>query len=103
MNLSFFIRRCKEISKIEVQQPHYMSLIVRKPLFGVSDLVRHKPGCTVTEDRDLKFRILKVEGLYYMCSGNKGADELRGYREADLRLCFRIRKKLFFPITRLIL
>ena len=25
-----------------------------------------------------------------MCSENKGADQLRGYREADLRLCFRI-------------
>ena len=27
-----------------------MSLVVRKPVFGVSDLVRHKPGCTATED-----------------------------------------------------
>ena len=27
-----------------------LSLVVRKPVFGVSDLVRHKPGCTVTED-----------------------------------------------------
>ena len=27
-----------------------MSLVVRKPVFGVSDQVRHKPGCTVTED-----------------------------------------------------
>ena len=27
---------------------------------------------------------------------NKGADQLRGYREADLRLCFRICKKLVF-------
>ena len=34
-----------------------------------------------------------VEGLYYPCSENKGADQLRGYREADLRLCFRICKK----------
>ena len=37
--------------------------------------------------RGLKFRILKVEGSYYLCSENKGADQLRGYREADLRLC----------------
>ena len=29
---------------------HYMSLVVRKPVFGVSDQVRHKPGCTATED-----------------------------------------------------
>ena len=28
----------------------YMSLVVRKPVFGVSDQVRHKPGCTTTED-----------------------------------------------------
>ena len=25
-------------------------LVVRKPVFGVSDKVRHKPGCTTTED-----------------------------------------------------
>ena len=42
--------------------------------------------------RGLKFRIYKVEGLYYLCSGNKGADQLRGHREADLHLCFRICK-----------
>ena len=27
-----------------------MSLILRKPVFGVSDQVRHKSGCTATED-----------------------------------------------------
>ena len=27
-----------------------MSLVVRKPVFGVSDQVQHKPGCAVTED-----------------------------------------------------
>ena len=31
-------------------------------------------------------------GLYYLCSENKGADQLRGYREADLCLCLRICK-----------
>ena len=41
-------------------------------------------------------RGLKLEGLYYPCSENKGADQLRGYREADLRLCFRICKTLVF-------
>ena len=40
--------------------------------------------------RGLKFRIKKVEGLFYLCSENKGADQLHGYREADLRLCFHI-------------
>ena len=28
----------------------HMSLVVRKPVFGVSDQVRHKPACAVTED-----------------------------------------------------
>ena len=28
--------------------------------------------------------------MYYLSSENTGADQLRGYREADLRLCFRI-------------
>ena len=46
--------------------------------------------------RGLKFRIMEVEGLYHPYSENKGTDQLRGYREADLRLCFRICKKPFF-------
>ena len=46
--------------------------------------------------RGLKFLIKEVEGLYYTCSENKGADQLHGYREADLRLCFRICKKKRF-------
>ena len=37
--------------------------------------------------RGLKFRIDEIEGLYYLCSENKGADQLRGHH---LRLCFRI-------------
>ena len=37
-----------------------------------------------------KFRIYKEEELYYPSSENKGADQLRGFREADLRLCFGI-------------
>ena len=45
--------------------------------------------------RGLKFRIYEVEGLYYLCSENKGADQLRGYREADLCLCFRVCKNRF--------
>ena len=46
--------------------------------------------------RDLKFRIKAGEGLYYPCSENKDADQLRGYRGADLRLCFRICKNPVF-------
>ena len=45
--------------------------------------------------RGLEFCIQEVEGLFYLCSESKGADQLRGYREADLRLCFRNAKNLF--------
>ena len=74
---------------------------MRKPVFGVSDQVPHKPGSTSHKmARGLKFHIYEVEGLYYPCSENKGADQLRGYREADLRLCFRICKNpVFSDIT----
>ena len=34
--------------------------------------------------------------MYYPYSENKGADQLRGYREADLRLCFRLGKTPVF-------
>ena len=34
-------------------------------------------------------------GLYYQYSKNKGADQLRSYCAADLRLCFRICKRRF--------
>ena len=46
--------------------------------------------------RGLKFWIKVEEGFYYPSSENKGADQLRGYREADLRLCFRISRLLVF-------
>ena len=45
--------------------------------------------------RGLKFCIKEVEVLYYPSSENKDADQLRGYREADLRPCFRMCKTLF--------
>ena len=35
--------------------------------------------------------------MYYPSSENKGADQLRGYREADLCLCFRLCRLLVFP------
>ena len=37
--------------------------------------------------------------MYYPCSENKDADQLRGYHEADLRLCFRPCKLLVFSRT----
>ena len=37
-----------------------------------------------------------VEELYYPYSEYKGADQLHGYRDADLRLCLHICKKPVF-------
>ena len=42
-----------------------------------------------------------MEELCYPSSENKGADQLRGYREADLRLCFAPRQIVGFPMGRL--
>ena len=47
--------------------------------------------------RSWKFWNYVEEELYYPSSENKGADQLRGYREADLRLCFRLCRLLVFP------
>ena len=74
-----------------------MSRVMRKPTFWFS--TRSDTNQAVQSQkmaRGLKFRIWKEEGLYYLCSENKGADQLRGYREADLRLCFRICKMCVF-------
>ena len=49
--------------------------------------------------RGLKFRVKKEEGVYYICSENKGADQLRCYREADLRLCFAYAKGRFSHVV----
>ena len=69
---------------------------MRKPVFGIS--TRSDTNRAVQSRkmaRGLKFRIKIEEGFHYPCSENKGADQLRGYREADLCLCFRICKKRF--------
>ena len=48
--------------------------------------------------RGWKFWNKKVQELYYPCSENKGADQLRGIREAGLRLCFRLGKNPVFSL-----
>ena len=46
--------------------------------------------------RGSKFQIQDVDGLYYLFSENKGADQLHGYRAADLHLCFCMCEKAGF-------
>ena len=75
-----------------IYEPHREKTGLRgfRPCPTLTGLYNHKM------DRSLKFCIKEVKGLYYLCSENKGAHQLRGYREADLRLCFRICKNLVF-------
>ena len=63
----------------------------------VSEQVLHKPACTSTE-KSQKHEIsdLSTRGIV-LSSENKGADQLRGYREADMHLCFRLCRLLVFP------
>ena len=74
-----------------------MSRVARKPVFGFptrSDTNRAVQPQKMA--RGLKFWIYEEEGLYYLCSKNKGADQLCSYCAADLRLCFLIFKNLVF-------
>ena len=62
-----------------------------KPIMWFRNRLDTKRAVQAQEtDRNLKFWIKKLEELCYLCSKNKGADQLRGHREADLRLCFHI-------------
>ena len=66
---------------------------MRKPVFGFptrSDANR------VVQPQKMARGLKEEEGLYYLCSGNKGADQLCGHRTADLRLCFRICRNQVF-------
>ena len=75
-----------------------LSLCMRKPTIWV--LTRSGTNRAVQSQKMIigwKFWIEKVEELYYPCSENKGADQLRSYCEADLRLCFRLCCLLVFP------
>ena len=58
-----------------------MSRDKRKPRSLGSDQVRHKPACAATEDgQKLEVSDLRrEEELYYPCSENKGADQLRSH------------------------
>ena len=67
-----------------------LSHVTRKPVFGVCDLVRLKPGCWATETNEvwvLKCWIQQVLVLYY-----PGSEQQRRWSDcadakADLRLC----------------
>ena len=73
---------------------------MRKLVFGLSDQANTNRAVLPQKmARGLKFWILEVEGLYYLCSENKGADQLCGYAAS----LFLNMQKAGFLITRLIL
>ena len=74
-----------------------MSRVMRKPtMWFLTRSDTNKAVQLLETTRGLKFCIYEVEVFYYPSSENKDADQLRGYREADLRLCFRICRSLVF-------
>ena len=68
-----------------------------KPIIWVLTLSdTNWPVQSKKQARHLKFWIQEEEELYYPCSENKGADQLRGNPEAGLSLCFCICRLLVF-------
>ena len=54
---------------------------MRKPaMWFLTSSDSNRPVQSQKQARSLKFWIYKVEVLYYPCSENKGADQLRSYR-----------------------
>ena len=81
-----------------------MSRLVGKPTMWFSNRSDTNQASQSQEQvRSLKFRIYmyEQEEVYYRSSENKCADRLRGYREADLRLCFWPMKIVGFQTRRL--
>ena len=75
-----------------------LSLCVRKPTIWVpTRFDTNRPVQSQKKARSLKLWIKVEKELSYPCSENKGADQLRSYCEADLRLCFRLCRLLVFP------
>ena len=73
-----------------------MSHLVGKPtMWFLNRSDTNQAAQSQKQARSLKFRILSRGGTA-LSSENKGADQLRGYREADLRLCFGICRLLVF-------
>ena len=73
-----------------------MSHNVRKPTMWILTRSDTNQAVQLLEmAKGLKFCIKEEEILHYWSCENKGADQLSGYRQADLRLCFRIWKRWF--------
>ena len=88
----------------------YMHVLVKLSMMVNFKYVRFKLLAALRQNLSSGFptrsdtnRAVQPQGLYYPCRENKCADQLRGYRAADLRLWFRVYKTQVFFMTRLIL
>ena len=64
--------------------PWHLSLYMREPTICVSEQVDTTPPVqSQKQARTLKFPVQEEEELYYLCSENKGPDQLCSYCEAD--------------------
>ena len=98
--MQYFLPDMNFNTDVDKQNYSGQQLFLYEPVHVKTNNLGFRPGLTQTSlkiARSLKFQ-MKEEGLYYPCSENKGADQLRhSYREGDLRLCFRICRLLVFP------
>ena len=79
-----------------IQCIHNISRVTIKIFFGVSDNVSHTQIGLFSQRRyieALNVGCRNKSEVINLCSENKGADQLRGYHAADLRLCFHACKK----------
>ena len=56
--LRVFLPSSVAVLRKEIERIH-LSRVARKPVFGISEQVRHKPACTVTE----KSKDLEISGI----------------------------------------
>ena len=85
------------VTKHTINITRHLSRVTRKPTFRFPTWSDTNQAVQLQKmARGLKFWIKKVKGLDCVCSEKQGADQLRGYREANLRLCFRICQTLVF-------
>ena len=97
-NLFLILSSMLILLSLEIVKIQNMSRLVVKPTMWFPNRSdTNRPVQLQKQARSLKFWNYIEEKLYYPSSENKGADQLRGYREVDLRLCFRLCRLLVFP------
>ena len=92
----FYTLESKEV-QVSHEQSREFILLINEPRCEKTGLQGFRPGTTQTGlySYSLKFRIYEVEGLYYPCNENKGADQLRVTAQLICVLVFAYAKSWF--------